>query len=145
LLWIMGCNDVLGPGPDVELEVSLSHEVAVPSTNVTIWITVHNPGERDVSLGEGCPPLGFRVVDGEGRRVGPTFGWEGSFVCVGEIDATVPAGESRVYGFLWAPYYDYGSSDVPLPPGRYWIFAGFAGEPLRPPFSELITIQVAAS
>ena len=141
---MVACNDVLGPGPEVELTVTLSKEVAVPGENVTITIAVFNPADHDVSLGEQCPPLGFRVVDEDGRRVGPTFGWESTFVCVGEIDNTVPAGDTREYGFLWSPYRDYGASGVPLPAGEYRIFAGFAGEPLGPPFSERVPIRVEA-
>jgi hypothetical protein len=83
-------------------------------------------------------------VDEKGRRVGPTFGWESTFVCVGEIDNSVPAGETRKYEFLWSPYRDYGASGVPLPAGEYRIFAGFAGEPLRAPFSERVPIRVEA-
>ena len=144
LLWVTGCRDVAGPGPDVRLEVSLSQEVVGPGEAVQIWITVHNPGDRTVSLGDRCPPLGYRVIDQDGRRVGPTFNWEGTFVCVGEIDDTVPAGESKIYGFFWSPVFNYGSSNVPLAPGTYRIFAGFAGEPLRPPLSEKVPIQVRA-
>ena len=70
-------------------------------------------------LGDRCPPLGFRVVDD-----------------------TVSAGGSIVHGFLWSPYFNYGSSGTPLPPGIYRIHAGFAGEPLRPPFSNRVAIQV---
>lgn len=143
---IVACSDVVGPGPDVELEVALSHEVAVPTENVTISITVHNPSEQTVSLGDGCPPLGFRVIDEQGRRVGPAFNWESSFVCIGEIDNAVPAGGTKVYSFLWAPYHGYGSpraGATPLEPGVYRIFAGFAGEPLRPPFSDRVMIRVS--
>lgn len=144
LLFTTACSDVVGPGPDVDLQVTLSQEVVAPGENVMIWITVHNPGEQDVRLGERCPPLGFRVIDEEGRRVGPTFNWESSFVCVGEIIDTVPAGGSIVHGFGWSPYFNYGSSATPLPPGIYRIHAGFAGEPLRPPFSNRVAIQVEA-
>ena len=143
-LGLMACSDVLGPGPDVELTVTLSPEVAAPGEIVAITIAVFNPADRAISLGEDCPPLGFRVVDGDGRRVGPEFGWESTFVCIGEIDNSVPAGGTREYGFRWSPYRDYGASAVPLPAGKYRIFAGFAGEPLRPPFSERVPIRVEA-
>ena len=140
---LAACSDVLGPGPDVELTVTLSQDVAAPGENVTITIAVHNPSGRDVSLGPQCAPLGFRVVDEDGRRVGPMFGWETSFACIEGIDNTLPAGETKVYGLIWSPYSDYGSSSaVPLPAGEYQIFAGFAGEPLRPPFSERVPIRV---
>lgn len=142
LLWITACSDVLGPGPDVRLEVTLSQEIVRPGETITIWITVHNPGEQSAYLGERCPPLGFRVIDDDGRRVGPAFNWEGTFICVGEIVDTVPAGESTMFGFLWSPVFNYGASNVPLPAGTYRIFAGFAGEPLRPPLSEKVPIQV---
>jgi hypothetical protein len=144
LLFTITCSDAVGPGPDVRLEVSLSEEVVGPGEVVQIWITVHNPGEQAVSLGERCAPLGFRVIDEDGRRVGPAFNWESSFVCIGEIDNTVPARDSKIYGFLWSPVFDYGSSNVPLTPGTYRIFAGIAGEPLRPPLSEKVAIQVRA-
>lgn len=144
LLFTITCSDVTGPGPDVRLEVSLSEEVVVPGESVMIWITVHNPGDHVVSLGERCAPLGFRVIDEEGRRVGPPFNWESSFVCIGEIDNTVPARDSKIYGFLWSPVSNYRSSNAPLAPGTYRIFAGFAGEPLRPPLSEKVPIQVRA-
>jgi hypothetical protein len=144
LLGTTACGDVVGPGPEVELEVTLSQALVVPGENVTISIAVFNPGEHDVSLGDRCPPLGFRVIDEDGRRVGPAFNWESSFVCLGEVINTVPAGESIVYAFLWSPYVDYGSSNTPLPPGMYRIYAGFAGEPLRPPFSDRVAIQVDA-
>jgi hypothetical protein len=144
LLWITACSDALGPGPDVRLEVTLSQEVLGPGETVQIWITVHNPDDHAVFLGERCPPLGYRVIDEDGRRVGPAFNWEGSFICVGEIVDTVPAGESTMFGFLWSPVFNYGASNVPLPTGTYRIFAGFAGEPLRPPLSEKVPIQVRA-
>jgi hypothetical protein len=144
ILGMVACNDVLGPGPEVDLTVTVSQDVAVPGENVTITIAVFNPADHDVSLGEECPPLGFRVVDEKGRRVGPSFGWERTFVCIGEIDNRVPAGETREFGFLWSPYRTYGASGVPLPAGEYRIFAGFAGEPLRPPFSERVPIRVGA-
>ena len=140
--WLMGCSDTLGPGPDVRLEVTLSQEVVRPGETITIWITVYNSGEQPAFLGERCPPLGFRVIDQDGRRVGPVFDWEGTFVCVGEVADTVPAGESRMFGFLWSPVFNYGSSNVPLAAGTYRIFAGFAGEPLRAPLSEKVPIQV---
>lgn len=142
LLFVTTCSDVLGP--DVQLEVTLSQDVVRPSENVTIWITVHNAAEQAVSLGDRCPPLGYRVLDEEGRRVGPTFNWESSFVCVGEIDNSVPAEGSKMYGFLWAPFFNYGSTNIVLPAGMYQIFAGFAGEPLRPPLSDRVTIEVRA-
>jgi hypothetical protein len=144
LLFTITCSDLAGPGPDVRLEVSLSEEVVGAGESVMIWITVHNPGEHAVSLGERCAPLGFRVIDEDGRRVGPPFNWESSFVCIGEIDNTVPAGESKIYGFLWSPVFNDGASNVPLAPGTYRIFAGIAGEPLRPPLSEKVPIQVRA-
>lgn len=144
LLFTITCSDAVGPGPDVRLEVSFSEEAVGAGESVMIWITVHNPAEHAVSLGERCVPVGFRVIDETGRRVGPPFNWESSFVCIGEIDNTVPAGESKIYGFLWSPVSDHGSSNVPLAPGTYRIFAGFAGEPLRPPFSEKVPIQVRA-
>jgi hypothetical protein len=141
ILSIVACNDMLGPGPEVELTVTLSQDVAVPGENVTITIAVHNAGGRDVSPGPQCAPLGFRVVDEDGRRVGPMFGWETSFACIEEIDNAVPASETKVCGFLWSPYSDYGSSSaVPLPAGEYQIFAGFTGESLRPPFSDRVPI-----
>jgi hypothetical protein len=46
--------------------------------------------------------------------------------------------------FLWAPVFDYGSGNVSLKAGTYRVFAGFAGEPLRPPLSEKVPIQVRA-
>jgi hypothetical protein len=144
-LALASCSDSMGPGPDVRLEVSLSQNDVSPGETITISVTVHNPGERPAFLGERCPPVGFRVLDEDGRRVGPAFNWEGTFVCVGEIVDTVPAGESRMFGFLWSPVFNYGSSsNVPLPSGTYWIFAGFAGEPLRPPLSDRVVIHVEA-
>lgn len=73
------------------------------------------------------------------------FNWEGEFICVGEIELAVPAGESRDFGFIWSPFTNYGAPGaIPLAPGEYEVFAGFAGEPLRPPFSDPVTIRVSA-
>lgn len=116
ILAIAACSDMVGPGPDVELEVTLSTDVAAPGENVTILITVHNQNPHVVSLGSRCTPLGFRVIDDSDHRVGPAFNYEGTFACIGEIENTIPAQGSKT----------------------------FAGEPLRPPFSNRATIRVGA-
>ena len=144
-VWLAACGDATGSLSQLDLAVSVSEAVITLDDAVTITVTVTNPTDGPVSLGDQCVPVGFRVRDTQGTRVSPMAGWESGFFCIGEIDNVVPPHGAKPYGFQWSPLRDYGSVDAtPLPPGDYEVVGGLAGEPLRPPMSAPAAIRLEA-
>jgi hypothetical protein len=142
---VCACNGSTEPGGVVQLSVVVSDTIVALPDDITVTVVVHNPSPHSVSLGEECVPVGFRVLDTDSVRVSPVMGWESAFFCIGGVNNYVPPRGEREYGFFWTPVAHYGSAEAtPLPPGRYQIIAGLAGEPLRPPFSEGVWVRVEA-
>ncbi|MBA3560929.1 MAG: hypothetical protein H0W30_20355 [Gemmatimonadaceae bacterium] len=140
------CKEATDPATEVAFTVTLDRTSAAPGESVRITVMAMNISSRPISLGGDCIPVGFRVYDATGLRVGPAVGWEASFACYDEIDNRIAPGGRRNYGFFWSPIVNYGvaTTAVPIPPGIYTILGGLReGEGLRP-VSEPVLFEVLA-